>query len=166
MRKKLLTKTYLRDVEKYNLKIYFNDDYYYCVKEIIKIKNSFVLSTGLCLIDNGYYIMEIIPKRENYCIRIFFDSNKNILEYYIDISKENGLDEITKIPYYDDLYTDITITNGVVEILDENELQEALDNKIISNDDYLLAKNTKDKLLYEINNHSNKYLNMDLVGML
>ena len=54
----------------------------------------------------------------------------------------------------------------MVEILDENELQEALDNKIISNDDYLLAKNTKDKLLYEINNHSNKYLNMDLVGML
>lgn len=29
MRKKLISKTYLKDVDKYNLNIYFNDDDYY-----------------------------------------------------------------------------------------------------------------------------------------
>ena len=166
MRKKLLSKTYLRDAEKYNLKFFFDDECYYCVKKIIKVEVPFILSTGLCLIDNGYYILEIIPKKEHYCIRVFFDSKKNLLEYYIDISRENGMDNETKIPYYDDLYTDITITNGVIEILDETELEEALHNNDISYEDYLLACDTKDKLIEEINNHDNKYLNMDLVSLL
>ena len=103
MIKKLISTTYLRDVLKYNLKIFYNEDYFYSVKQIIEVKEPFIISNGLCLIDNGYYIMEIIPKNEHYCIRVYFDTNKNILEYYIDISLENGLDEATKIPYYDDL---------------------------------------------------------------
>ena len=123
----------------YNLKIFYKD-YYYAVKEIIKVKDPFVISSGLCLIDNGYYIMEIIPKNEHYSIRVYFDENKNILEYYIDISLENGIDE--------------------------DELEEALNKNIISKEDYLLAYRTKDKLLEEIKNKSNKYLNMNLVKML
>lgn len=166
MRKKLISNTYLRDINKYVLKIMYEDDYYCAVKEIIEVKEPFILSTGLCLIDNGYYIMEIIPKNENYCIRIFFDSNKKILEYYIDISLENGLDEETKIPYYDDLFIDITIANGKIEILDENELIDALSKEQITSNDYTLACNIKDKLLNEINNQTNKYINMNLADML
>ena len=162
MRKKLISKTYLRDVEEYNLKIYINNnDYYLCVKKIINTSNPFILTNGICLIDNGYYIVELIPKNENYSIRIYYNEDKEILEYYIDISLKNGLDEETKIPYYDDLYIDITITNGEIEVLDENELVDAYNNKNISINDYELAIETKNKLLREIKEHSNKYINMD-----
>ena len=93
MRKKLISKTYLRGVNKYELKIYFNlEDCYISVKKIIDIKEPFILSNGLCVVDNNYYIMEVIPKNENYAMRVFFNNNKEILEYYFDVSLENGLD--------------------------------------------------------------------------
>ena len=111
MRKKLISKTYLRDVDKYKLVIYYdNEDYYLSVKKIISIKEPFIVENGLCLINNGYYIIEVLPKEANYTMRVYFNEEKERLEYYFDISSHNGLDEESRIPYYDDLYTDITIT--------------------------------------------------------
>ena len=110
MRRKLISKTYLKDVNKYKLDIYFDkDDYYISVKKIINIEVPFVLPNGLCLIDNGYYIVEVIPKEENYAMRVYFNEKKERLEYYFDISLKNGLDEDSKIPYYEDLFIDIVV---------------------------------------------------------
>ena len=166
MRKKLISKTYLREVEKHDLKLLFEDDCYYSIKKIKEIKNPFVLTTGLCLIDSGYYIVEILPKNENYSIRIFFDNNKKLLQYYIDISLENGLDEETKIPYYDDLFLDIIITDEQINVVDEDELMDAYNKKIISMEEVNLAYNVKDELLKQIEENSNKYLNMDFRDLL
>lgn len=167
MRKKLISKTYLRDVNKYELKVYFdNDDYYLSTKRIIDIKEPFILSTGLCVIDKGYYIVEVIPKNENYAMRVYFNDKKERVEYYFDISLQNGLDEDTLIPYYDDLYTDITIENGKVEVLDEEELKDALDKGKITKSDFELANNARDELLKSIQKNNNKYMNIDLEGYL
>ena len=163
MRKKLISKTYLRGVNKYELKIYFNlEDCYISVKKIIDIKEPFILSNGLCIIDNNYYIMEVIPKNENYAMRVFFNNKKEILEYYFDVSLENGVDKETGIPYYDDLFIDVTKTKDKVEVLDEDELKEALDNNEISITDFELANKIRDILLEQINNGNNQYMNMDL----
>lgn len=164
MRKKLVSKTYLRDVQSYSL-TFFNDsesDFYVVTKKIIKVTEPFILSNGVKVIDDGYYIVEITPKNENYNVRVYLNDKKEIIEHYIDISLGNGLDEDAKIPFYDDLYTDITIMNGEIEILDLDELKEALDAKKISNDDYKLAETTKEKVLFEIRNKTNKYINMKL----
>ena len=126
MRKKLISKTYLRGVNKYKLEIYYDkEDYYLSVKKILDIEKPFILENGLCLIDNNYYIVEVLPKYENYAMRIFFDENKQRIEYYFDISLKNGLDEKTKIPYYDDLYIDIAFNKRNIKVLDEEELKEA-----------------------------------------
>ena len=104
MRKRLLSKTYLRGVSEYILILDFTKkDYYLVKKKIIKAIPS-VLSNGLKVVDNGYYILEILPKDENYAIRVYFDNNKNIIEYYIDITNGCGIEEESKVPYYDDLY--------------------------------------------------------------
>ncbi len=166
MRKKLLSKTYLRDVSEYILTLNFtNKDYYLSKKKIIKT-TPFILSNGLKVIDNGYYILEILPKTENYAIRVYFDNNKNILEYYIDITNGCGIEEESKIPYYDDLYLDITITNGQIKVLDQDELENAFSNKLIDINTYNKAIKTKDKLLEEIKNNCNKYLIMDMKKLL
>ncbi len=166
MRKKLLSKTYLRDVSEYIIELSFiNEDYYLSKKKIIKT-DPFVLSNGLKVIDDGYYILEILPKDENYAIRVYLDNNQNVIEYYIDITNGCGIDEISKIPYYDDLYLDITITDGKIEILDEDELESAYSNKLIDINTYNKAINTKNKLLDEISKHNNKYLNMDMKELL
>lgn len=163
MRKKLISKTYLRGVNKYELKIYFNlEDCYISVKKIIDIKEPFILSNGLCIIDNNYYIMEVIPKNENYAMRVFFNNKKEILEYYFDVSLENGVDKEAGIPYYDDLFIDVTKTKDKVEVLDEDELKEALDNNEISITDFELANKIRNILLEQINNGNNRYMNMNL----
>src|SRR5574344_1057546 len=120
MRKRLVTQKYLRDLIKYNLKVYISDekDYYVTIKELIDIETPFILSNGLLLMDNGFSIVEVIPKNENYAMRVFFNEKKELVEYYFDISLGNGLDEETKLPYYDDAFLDVTITNGKIEICD------------------------------------------------
>ena len=166
MRKKLLSKTYLRDVNEYILTLDFTKkDYYLAKKKIIKTIPS-VLSNGLKVVDNGYYILEILPKDENYAIRVYFDNNKSIIEYYIDITNGCGIEAESKVPYYDDLYLDITITNGQIEVLDQDELENALSNKLIDINTYNKAIKTKDKLLKEIKNNCNKYLSMDMKELL
>ena len=163
MREKLISKTYLRDVNKYKLEIYYDkEDYYLSIKKILNIEKPFILENGLCLIDNNYYIVEVIPKNENYAMRVFFNENKERLEYYFDISLKNGLDEETRIPYYDDLYTDITVVQENIEVLDEEELQEALNMRKISKAEYNIDNETRDKLLQSIKNKNNKYMNLDL----
>ena len=167
MRKKLISKTYLKDVNKYKLDIYFDkDDYYLSVKKIINIKVPFVLTNGLCLIDSGYYIVEVIPKNENYTMRVYFNEKKERLEYYFDISLKNGLDRECKIPYYEDLFIDIVVRNNEIEVLDEDELQEALVIKEISKDEFILANKTRDLLIDSIKKKNNKYMKLNLENYL
>lgn len=164
MRRKLISKTYLKDVEEYELNIYFDkEEYYLSVKKFINVKNPFIIESGLYLIDNGYYIVEVIPKKENYIMRVYFNEKKERIEYYFDITLENGLDKESNIPYYDDLYLDITVNiEGKLKILDEDELIEALDKKEISKEEFDLANKTKELLLDSIKNESNKYMDLDL----
>lgn len=163
MREKLISKTYLRDVNRYKLEIYYDkEDYYLSIKKILNIEKPFILENGLCLIDNNYYIVEVLPKNENYAMRVYFNEKKERLGYYFDISLKNGLDEETRIPYYDDLYTDITIVQENIEVLDEEELQEALNMGKISKAEYNIANETRDKLIQSIKNKNNKYMNLDL----
>lgn len=162
MKKKIITKTYLRDVSRYEIKLYMDeDDCYIGVKKLIKVDEKFVISNGLCVMDDGYYVVEVVPKCENYAMRLFLDNKKMPLEYYFDICKNNGLDTESMVPCYDDLYLDITVLNGKVNILDEDELNDALDIKDITIEDYKLVMEIRDKLLLEINNGSNKYMNRD-----
>ncbi len=163
MKRKYSSKIFLDVAKKYELNIYYDkEDYYVIVKKFKKVIEPFITLNGNCLIDDGYYIFEIIPKNENYTIRIFVNDNKEILEYYFDITYKNGLDEETNIPYYEDLYLDITVKSNKIEILDEDELQGALDNREITKEQFDLANKTKDELIKSIQNKTNKYMNLDI----
>jgi predicted RNA-binding protein associated with RNAse of E/G family len=166
MRKKLTSKTYLRDVDKYIVKFDLsNDDYYIIIKKILSCK-PFILESGLKLMDNNYYMLELIPKLENYTMRVFFDNNKKILLYYFDITLENGIDEETKVPFYDDLFLDVVVIEGKIELLDEDELIDAFEKRAITKADIDLAYKAKDKLINELKNRTNKFMNMNLKDVL
>ena len=49
MRKKVISKTYLRDVSAYQFKLYYDDskDFVVCAKNIEKVKSPFVTSNGI-----------------------------------------------------------------------------------------------------------------------
>jgi len=164
MKRKYITKTYLRDVSKYQIKLYLDEnDCYICVKKIIKVDEKFIINNNLCVIDDNYYILEVVPKNENYAMRLFLDNKKTPLEYYFDICKNNGLDKDTLVPYYDDLYLDITVLheNNKINILDQDEFEQAYQENDITEDEYNLVLKVREKLLEEIKNNKNKYMNKD-----
>ena len=161
MKRKVMTKTYLRDVPKHQIAIYLDeDDYYISVKKLIKVDKKFILSNGLVVMDDNYYVFEVVPKNKNYAMRLFLDDKKKPLEYYFDICKNNGLSD-DLVPFYDDLYLDITYLDGEINILDEDELDEALKIHDITNEDYELVMNVRDILLEEIKNGTNELMKID-----
>lgn len=162
MKKKLLTKTYLRDVQKHNLKLFVEDDKFVVVKEIVETNPKFVAMDGVCLIDNGYFIVEVVPKNENYAMRVFLNENKQPIEYYFDVSLENGLDKETKIPYFHDLYVDVIVYKDKIRVVDENELEEAFQNEDITKQQHDLALKIRDVLVKELEQGTNKLKNLSL----
>ena len=75
MRKKLLSKTYLRDAIEYDFSFFnHNQDFYLTVKKLKKLPKPFIIKTsGLCIMDDGYYIVELLPKNENYGMRVYLN---------------------------------------------------------------------------------------------
>jgi predicted RNA-binding protein associated with RNAse of E/G family len=171
MRKKLVSKTYMREVSDYEMVIINNEDmdYYLCIKKINKINPPFVLhefDQDIVHIDNGYYIVEYTSKNKLYNARVYLDNNKNIIDYYFDISSENGLED--KIPYYDDLYLDVLYypnQNDLIEYDDMNELEEALKDKKITQEQFDNAISTAEQLVTEIKNKKNDFINLDVVSI-
>ncbi len=165
MKKKILTNTYLREATKYQIKLFLDEeDLFISVKKLIHVTEPFVIKHNTIAMNDGYYIIEILPKNEHYALRVFLDDKKNVIEYYFDIIKDSGIDEKYKVPYFNDLYLDITIfaPTGEINILDEKELKKALKNNDITKEDYELVLETKNQLLSEIESGTNALLNMDL----
>ena len=167
MKQKFIENTYLKHVLSCDTSLTVdNEEMYAVVKHIKQVEKKFIASSSLCLIDDGYFILELIPKEKNYLIRAFFNDKKELLEYYIDIIKSSGIDEKSKLPYYMDLYIDLIITGDNIEVLDEDELDDAYNLSLITKDDYDLAKSVTESLIEEIKQNTNKYMNMDLSEIL
>lgn len=164
MKRKIISSTYLRDVDKYQIKLFLDiDDFYLSIKKLINVTEKFIIKNNICVMDNNYYVVEVVPKNENYAMRVFYDDLKDPLEYYFDICKNNGLLEDVKIPFYDDLYLDVTYLccNGRIDVLDEDELLDGFKNSIVTKEELDMIYCIKDKLINEIKNKTNKYMNID-----
>ena len=162
MKTKIISKTYLRDIEKYELKLYLdNDNYYISVNKLIECREKFIIHNNICVMDDGYYVFEVIPKNKDYAMRLFLDKDKNPLEYYFDICKNARLDPKYNIPMYDDLYLDITYFNKDIEVIDEDELLESYHNHEFTKEELDNIYKTKDRLIKEIETGTNECMQID-----
>lgn len=101
----------------------------------------------VCLCDDGYKGVMFLPDGETWCVTAVYNTENEIVEWYFDMTKANGVTE-EGVPYFDDLYLDIAVAPDFsVRILDEDELQEALDEQVITQEDYELAYRTCDSVL-------------------
>lgn len=165
MKKKYLSKTFLKDVKEYDIKMFIKENYFLCIKNIKKIIKPFYLKNGLCLIDNNYYIIEILYPNKHYTTRIFLNDKKEKILYYYDIIDKIKMDEQLMIPYYEDLYLDLIVKDNDIYILDENELEIALNKERITINQYKLAKDTINSLILEIKQCKN-IINIDIEEIL
>ncbi len=169
-KKKFISNTYMREAIDYEIITIKEDDLFITIKKYNSMTDDFTLNNmqgePIKYISEGYYVIELTPLKEKYNIRYYLDTNKKIIDYYIDISLENGIE--FKMPYYIDLYLDITHYPGEDKVVyaDEDELKSALDDNLISQEDYDMAYKVGNKLLKEIKNKTNKYLNIDILKYL
>ncbi|CAH0121142.1 MULTISPECIES: DUF402 domain-containing protein [unclassified Paenibacillus] len=114
----------------------------------------------LCLADEGYSWLQYFPKGEHFIVTAMFDDRQRIIQWYIDICKSQGVTE-QGVPWFDDLFLDIVVLpSGTVILMDEDELDEALIQGEISQEDYELATETAQHLLRQISAHVFPYFVM------
>ncbi|WP_138493458.1 DUF402 domain-containing protein [Paenibacillus pinistramenti] len=112
--------------------------------------------------DKGYSWLQYYPKDAHYIITAMFDDRNEIVEWYIDICKHQGVTD-QGVPWFDDLYLDIVVLrNGEVFLLDQDELDDALGRRIITMRDYELATQTAREVLHMIDAHAFPYFLMSL----
>lgn len=135
-----------RVLEKNYKQMYFNnEDFkgYVCLLTAVKVKEKLFITKDekeYVLIDDGYLWLQFYPDNcKNVALSVAITNDGEIREWYFDIAKNTSLTD-KGVPYIDDLYLDVVLTpDGKIELLDEDELQDALDKKDITKDDFDLS---------------------------
>lgn len=96
---------------------------------------------------NGCKWLIYLSLNEYWSIITFYDTNNEVQEWYFDISKGNFIDE-NGMPCIDDVFLDLAILpDGRTVTVDADELQDALDKKEITVDDYNHAYRVHNEIL-------------------
>ena len=165
MRKKFVNKIYMREVNDsiWHLEKCDEIDGYIAlkyIKDIEKTLTAFCNGKKYVGLDNGYSILEYIPKDRNYNCRVFFNNKNEPLCYYFDINNGTGIED--NIPWYDDLYLDVTMEcNAITEIGnyirldDEMEFKKAKKEGLISKELYQKGYDVAINLMTELRQCNN-----------
>ena len=111
-------------------------------------------------LDKDFTIIEYTPLDKKHNVRIHVNDKKEILEYYFDIIAENKIKD--GIPFYNDLYLDVvyfqpaaTKEGTYIQLVDCNELEEALKENIIDKEQFDMAYIEAEKLMKELKEKKN-----------
>jgi uncharacterized protein len=112
----------------------------------------------VCIADKGYSWLQHFPEDTHYTLTSQWDNTGGLVQWYFDICECHDVDD-NGIPYWDDLYLDVIGSpNNIFEILDQDELANALEQKHISLEQYELAVREADTLLRQLNTEKFKLL--------
>ncbi|WP_369690878.1 DUF402 domain-containing protein [Rossellomorea vietnamensis] len=103
----------------------------------------------ICFVDNGYMWLQQFPFGKHHSVTTMLDANGEIVQWYIDICLENGVED--GVPWLDDLYLDIVVLpSGEIFLLDEDELEQAYKKRMISESMYDLAWNESKEIMRQL----------------
>ncbi len=169
MRKKFVDKVYMREVsdkiwyleKDEELNGYVALKY---VKKITKPLTAFCNGKKYVGLDEGFSILEYIPLDRNYNCRVFFDKLNRPLCFYFDINNGSGIED--NIPWYDDLYLDVTMecptiteTGYYIRLDDEKELKKAKKEGLINEETYNKGYQIAIDLMNELRTRNNDIVN-------
>lgn len=111
------------------------------------------------LADNDYYWLEIALENENFWLTAMFDPQGELIQYYFDITRKNVIDGENS--YFEDLFLDIVVQkNRNILILDEDELAAALEEKVITKEEFDFANSYSKEVIDSITNNCDEYDNL------
>lgn len=117
-----------------------------------------VCGENICVADKGYSWLTVFPPGESHVVTAMLNQEQKVVQWYIDICKRHGLTE-DNIPWYDDLYLDIIVSSqNEVTLIDQEDLEQALQKGIIDQNTYDYAYVEANKLLNLLTNGQFKLL--------
>lgn len=85
----------------------------------------------VCIVDEGFSWLHQFPTGAAYTVTTMFDRQGRVVQWYIDICAQHGLDS-RGIPWLDDLYVDVIVApDGALEMRDVEELEQAVQHGLI-----------------------------------
>ena len=104
------------------------------------------------LADVGYYWLQLAFKDENFWLTVMYNEKGEFVQYYFDVTRKNFIN--SKESYFEDLYLDVVVHEGdKIEVLDLDELNEALLEQNISQQEYDFAWSETKKIMDNILKH-------------
>jgi len=111
----------------------FKGDIY--LNEFVKIKGKWLIEKEGCILDDNYKWLQFYDYTCKHCLTAMYNDKNEIVEWYFDIAREIGKEN--GIPYEDDMYLDVVLLpNGDINLLDEDELEDALKKKQIIKEEF------------------------------
>ena len=121
-----------------------------CFLNMIKVSSPLNVDSPIgkvTIANDGFKQLIFAPRNKHWWLTIMFDNNNNLIESYFDITKENDFSDESK-PYFIDMKLDICIPNNDKPyIMDEDELKEALDQNLITVEEYNIAYTTANRII-------------------
>lgn len=148
---------YLKGVNKYKYYQTRIEDKIITIKKLIDAEKFILNEDGndILLLDNGFYILEIIPLNENYICRCFIDDELNLIETLYILSNKNEL--VDGIPTYESLKLTYVVTSDIRKVYHENSLIKLKEANMIDLKKFIYLNNYFNNLIHDIDN-----LNSDL----
>lgn len=113
---------------------------------------------SVCIVDDGYMWLQHFPIGKNYSVTTMFDANGEVIQWYIDICNEIGIDQ--NVPWWDDLFLDIIVLpTGEIFQQDEDELEDAFIKGWIDQSMHNLAWNQANEITARIREGNFNLLN-------
>lgn len=104
------------------------------------------------IVDQGYCWLQLAPKDKTYWLTVMLDEDGRVISYYFDITDCNELLE-SGDSYFVDLFLDVVmLPGGRLYLLDEDELEEALQQGDINQQQFDKACETARMLLCGLEN--------------
>jgi hypothetical protein len=89
-----------------------------------------------CVAADGFSWLQHFPVGERYTLTTMFDAAGDVVQWYLDVCIEHGVDE-QGVPWFDDMYLDVVVSSsGSVHLVDADELADAARRGVVSRRDY------------------------------
>ena len=93
-------------------------------------------SEDIKIVDKDYKYLQFAFKNRNFWLTTMYNDKNELIELYFDIIKDLNFDDISN-PKFTDMFLDVVIRKDMsVIIIDREELDSALEEKLITKEEY------------------------------
>jgi predicted RNA-binding protein associated with RNAse of E/G family len=109
--------------------------------------------------DKGFSWLQVAFREQFFWATVMFDNQGKFLQAYFDITAGNTFEDMNN-PKFRDMYLDLVLLeDGRILVLDRDELDEALEQKEITEDEYGQTVKEGDKLQLFLQKNGKEFLN-------